>query len=139
MAFTLIKNNAYRQLLYEIQHGSAAKPGNYFALLLNSTAFTEATTMAELVAAELTTTNGYVRKAFTPAAPAFVSGKYYGTAQPSWTVTAAEIVNAVAVIANGNIAVGNTNGTIVYIAVSDSPITLVANLAQQFDLISGVT
>jgi hypothetical protein len=137
MAFTTIKNNTYKQLLYEIQHGAAPKPGNYFALLLNSTAFTEATTMAELVAAELATTNGYARKPFTPATPALVSGRYYGIAKPSWTMTAAATVNAIAVIANGLVTRGDTTGTIVYIAVSDNPITLVANLAQEFDLISG--
>ncbi|MGL4638225.1 MAG: hypothetical protein ACRCVX_00605 [Shewanella sp.] len=139
MAFTLIKSNAYRQLLYEIQHGAAAKPGNYFALLLNSAAFSEMTTMAELVAAELSATNGYTRKAFLPLNPAFASGRYYGTAQPSWTVTAAETVNAVAVIAHGLVTPGNTQGTIYYIGVSDAPVTLVANLAQQFDLIGGIT
>lgn len=139
MAFTTFRNNAYKQLLYEIQFGAAPKPGNYWVALLTGTAFNETTTMAQLVAAELTTANGYTRKAFAPASPALVSGKYYGTAQPSWTVTAAETYQAVAVIANGLVTPGNTQGVIHYIAVSDTPLTLVANLAQQIDLIGGNT
>lgn len=139
MAFTTIIHNSFKQFVYELLHAATPKPTVFHAMLLNSTAFNAASTMAQLVAAELGTAGGYTRKVFTPASPALISGQYYGTQEIGWTLTQADTVQAIALIANGQVTPGNTTGLVIWIAISDQPITLVTNLEQTFNLRSGGT
>jgi hypothetical protein len=127
---------AYQEYLFNLEWRTQSRLAGRFFLLCNGGALGPTSTMAEIIAQELNG-SGYARQPCSPGAGGASSGRWVGTAEPEWTLTAATVWSDLVLIIGGTNARGNTQGTPCLLAKLDTPETIVANSPRKIEVSLG--